>query len=147
MEKELARSIYIEATPQAVWDTLTQPDKIRQYMFGASTDTDWQPGSPIDYYISKDGQNIKVVTGTILEVKAPYYLSHTLFPVGWPIDDIPENYLHCIYQIAGEDNGTELTVLQRDFESIALGERRYNDAMKGWDVVLPKIKEVAEGKA
>lgn len=144
MEKELTRSIFIEASPEEVWDTLTNPDKIRQYMYGAWTDTDWQPGSPIDYYILKDGQEIKVVTGKVLEVTAPGYIAHTLFPVGWPIEDIPENYLHCHYRLEPTDNGTTLTVRQNDFSTIALGEKRYNDSVMGWSVVLPKLKHVTE---
>ena len=37
----------IDASPDKVWDALTDPDQIKQYMFGSQVETDWRPGSPI----------------------------------------------------------------------------------------------------
>ena len=42
-------SVDIEAPARAVWHALTDPDKIRQYLFGTHTVCDWQVGSKITY--------------------------------------------------------------------------------------------------
>ncbi len=42
-------SILINAPVLKVWDALTQPDLIKQYLFGTEVTTDWKIGSPITY--------------------------------------------------------------------------------------------------
>jgi uncharacterized protein YndB with AHSA1/START domain len=42
-------AIAINATPDKVWEALTDPDMIREYLFGTDTITDWQKGSAITY--------------------------------------------------------------------------------------------------
>ena len=144
MENELKKSILLNAEPDAVWDMLTNPDKIEQYMFGSRINTDWQPGSKVDFYMPKAGQEIIVVTGEVIRSDQPRLLEHTLFPVGSTMEDIPENYLTVTYELLPVDGGTELTVSQRDFSSVAQGEKRYQDSQNGWKLVLPKMKEIVE---
>ena len=42
-------AITINAPASKVWDALTNPDLIKQYLFGTEVTTDWQVGSPITY--------------------------------------------------------------------------------------------------
>src|SRR2546423_1719375 len=37
--------IYIETTPDRLWEAITNPDMRRQYTFGAMVESDWSPGS------------------------------------------------------------------------------------------------------
>jgi uncharacterized protein YndB with AHSA1/START domain len=39
----------INAPTSKVWDALTKPDLIKQYLFGTKVTTDWHVGSPITY--------------------------------------------------------------------------------------------------
>ena len=39
----------INAPASKVWDALTKPEQIKQYMFGTEVTTDWKVGSPITY--------------------------------------------------------------------------------------------------
>jgi uncharacterized protein YndB with AHSA1/START domain len=39
--------IEIDAPPTKVWSALTDPDQIKQYMFGSEVVTDWRQGSQI----------------------------------------------------------------------------------------------------
>ena len=43
------QSIVILAPPARVWKALTDPDLIRQYLFGTEAISDWKAGSPIRY--------------------------------------------------------------------------------------------------
>jgi uncharacterized protein YndB with AHSA1/START domain len=145
MEKEIRLTVHLDAAPEAVWDTLTNPAKIAQYMYGATARTDWQPGSPVHYYFSQNGQEMLVVKGEVTRAEAPHYLEHTLFPTTWQLPDVPENYLTAVYQLTPTIDGTDLTVIQQGFSTVAEGEKRYNDALNGWSDILPKIAAVAEG--
>ncbi|MBD0260561.1 MAG: SRPBCC domain-containing protein [Cytophagales bacterium] len=147
MEKEIRITVHIHAAPEAVWDTLTNPAKIAQYMYGAIARTDWEPGSPVHYYFARNGQETLVVKGEVILNQAPRYLEHTLFPTTWHLPDIPGNYLSAVYQLTPKGDGTDLTVIQRDFSRVAEGEKRYHDALNGWSEILPKITAVAEGKS
>lgn len=145
MEKELKQSIRIAATQEAVWDALVNPDTIERYMFGSKVKTDWQPGSSMDYFMAMDDQQVKIVHGKIVKVVAPSYFEHTVFPTTWEgMEDKPENHLATIYEIAQVEGGVELTVTQHDFTTVDDGEKRYEDAQKGWEVILPKIKKIVE---
>jgi len=42
-----SQSIEINATCESVWDTMTNPEKIKVYLYGTETNTDWKVGSPI----------------------------------------------------------------------------------------------------
>ena len=42
-------STTINAPVSKVWDALTKPDLIKQYLFGTEVITDWKVGSPITY--------------------------------------------------------------------------------------------------
>ena len=46
--------IVIRATPQHIWDAITQPEFTRQYFHGARVDTTAEAGTSIRYY-SPDG--------------------------------------------------------------------------------------------
>jgi uncharacterized protein YndB with AHSA1/START domain len=144
MEKEIRLTVHVNAAPEAVWDALTNPAKIAQYMYGAIARTDWQPSSPVHYYFSQNGQEILVVKGEVTRAEAPRCLEHTLFPTTWQLPDLPENYLTAVYQLTPAADGTHLTVIQHDFSRVAEGEKRYNDAASGWTEILPKIVAVAE---
>lgn len=40
------RSIVIDADSESIWDVLTNPRKIKLYLFGSEVVTDWRIGSP-----------------------------------------------------------------------------------------------------
>ena len=145
MEKQIQKKIHINASPEQVWDTLTKPDKIAQDLHGVRTLTDWEEGSPIDYYIEKDGQEFGVVKGTILTFEPPRYLENTLFPIGWEnLEDTPKNYLTSSYELTPIGGGVDLTLIIQDYTKVAMGEIRYQDTLKSIDGMLNNLKAVAE---
>lgn len=42
--------LYIRATPQQIWDAITQPELSAAYLFGALVETTGEIGSPFRYY-------------------------------------------------------------------------------------------------
>ncbi len=144
MERQLEYHLEIKATLSDVWDALVNPDKISQYMFGSRAVSDWTPGSALDFYLEKDGKVKKVVKGIVLTFDEPRKLVYTVFPCGWDMEDKLENHLQTEFRVDPTDHGTMLTIIQGDFYTAAKGQKRYGDANKGWEAVLPLLKEVAE---
>src|SRR5690606_40763558 len=43
------RSVTVDAPPERIWEALTDPAQVKQYMWGAELVSDWRQGSPIVY--------------------------------------------------------------------------------------------------
>lgn len=134
----------ISATADKVWDAITNPDKIEQYMFGSRCESDWKPGSKTDFVITQDGKETTIVKGEVIRSEPNKLLEHTLFPAGSGIEDTLENYIVIIYELDSDGETTDLTITQKGYKYVENGLERYIDTQKGWKVALPKLKEVAE---
>jgi uncharacterized protein YndB with AHSA1/START domain len=42
-------ALTINATASKVWEALTKPELVKQYLFGTEVTSDWRVGSPITY--------------------------------------------------------------------------------------------------
>ena len=62
----LKKQFTFNAPVEAVWDALTNPEKIKRYLFGTQTITDWKEGSPIIFTGTWEGTQYKD-KGTILK--------------------------------------------------------------------------------
>lgn len=144
MENTIELTTTIKASAEKVWDAITNPDKIEQYMFGSRTDTDWKPGSKSNFYIEQDGKQITIVKGEVIRNIPQKLLEHTLFPNDNKLNDTLENYILITYQLEEHDGETDLTITQKGFKYVEEGLQRYIDTQKGWKIALPKLKEVAE---
>lgn len=144
MENTIELEIDINATPEQIWDALTNPDKIEEYMFGARCESDWKPGSKADFTVLKDDNAVKVVKGEVIRSQPKQLLEHTILPVSKDIDDTLENYIVVIYEIHEQDGSNRLSITQKGFKYVENGMQRYIDSQKGWKVALPILKEVAE---
>jgi uncharacterized protein YndB with AHSA1/START domain len=51
----VSKSVDINAEPSKVWNTLTNPDIIKEYLFGIETITDWKVGSEIIFQGEYEG--------------------------------------------------------------------------------------------
>lgn len=144
MENKIELKTTIHATPEKVWETLTNPDKIERYMFGARCDSNWKPGSKSNFYVKQDDKEITVVKGEVIRSEENKLLEYTLFPADSDIEDIPENYIVAIFELEEDGDNTHLYVTQKGYSYVENGKKRYIDTMKGWKVALPMLKEVAE---
>jgi uncharacterized protein YndB with AHSA1/START domain len=144
MENTIELTTTIKARAEKVWDAITNPDKIEQYMFGSRTDTDWKPGSKSNFYIEQDDKQITIVKGEVIRNIPQKLLEHTLFPNDNKLNDTLENYILITYQLEEHDGETDLTITQKGFKYVEEGLQRYIDTQKGWKIALPKLKEVAE---
>jgi uncharacterized protein YndB with AHSA1/START domain len=148
MEKlQVINTISINAIPEKVWDVLTNPEQTKKYMFGCETVSEWQPESSLLWSMEYEGQPYVAVKGNIVEIQPGKFLTYTVFDPNTAMADVPENYLNVTYALASQNNQTILTVTQGDYNTVAEGERRYQEAYnkgEGWNPILMQIKEIAE---
>jgi uncharacterized protein YndB with AHSA1/START domain len=146
MKKEvyINASVEIEAPADKVWEYLTKPEYTKIYMYGCEAQSDWETGSPLLWKGTYEGKETVFVKGEIVNIIPGKVLQYSVFDPNMDIEDIPENYLTVEYELVENKYSTLLNVSQGNFASVAKGNERYNDAEKGWNETLKKIKELIE---
>jgi uncharacterized protein YndB with AHSA1/START domain len=131
------KSIVIAAPKEKVWEALTTPEQIRQYLFGTETITDWKKGSPIVYKGVWEGRSYEE-KGMIIDI-VPGKLLHTTY-LGSGKEDKPENYANVIYTLDEKDGSTTVNISQDNIGSEE--ERQHSE--KNWGMVLEGMKKMLE---
>ena len=140
---EAINRVTIDAPKAQVWDALTNPAKVKQYLHGTEMSTDWREGSPIFWRGEWKGQQYED-KGKVLEVKAQRLIRYTHWsPLGGS-EDKPENYHTVTYELAGDDPKTILTLTQDNNPTKEEAEKMARD---NWGPVLQGLKETAEKQA
>ena len=143
MSKGLAvkKSVYINAGTAAVWDALVNPGKIKQYLFGTETISEWKEGSRITYKGTWEGKEYED-GGTILQLIPQKIFQSTYWSSMSGTEDKPENYATVTYELLKQNNGTLLTLTQDNCKT----EEMKKHLEENWGMVLDALKKVAEGK-
>ncbi len=142
MDKNLivSSSINIQSTPEKVWSVLTDPEMIKEYLFGTEVLTDWKIGSPIVFRGAYDGHQYKD-KGNVIENKKNELIKYDYWSGFSGLEDKPENYSLVTYKIANlDDNSVNFTWHQQGFSSKE-GQKHTEQGLNG---MLEKIKELAE---
>ncbi len=132
--------ITINTPTSKVWEALTKPDVIRQYLFGTEVTTDWQVGSPITYKGIWEGKAYED-KGVVLEVEPGRLLVCSFWSAFSGLPDIAENYQTVRYELSTEVNGTRLTITQDNNNS----QEEANRSGENWKMVLDGLKKLLEG--
>ena len=130
----------INAPASKVWEALTQPEQIRQYLFGTQVTTDWHVGSPITYKGEWKGKPYED-KGKVLEIEPRKRLVSTFWSALAGLPDTPENYKTVRYELAPEGDRTKLTITQDNNAT----QEEATEAEKNWRMVLDGIKKLLEG--
>jgi uncharacterized protein YndB with AHSA1/START domain/DNA-binding transcriptional ArsR family regulator len=129
--------IFIQTTPQRLWQALTESDLSRQYYFGSEVQSSWQPGSPY-HYPNPAGGNF--VEGEIIESDPPHKLVMSFRPVFLhPEGEAPASQVTWEIQPMGAACKLTLTHAGMDFSS-AEGQ----ELMNGWAQITSGLKTLLE---
>ena len=136
----VSQSVTVNASKQKVWDALTNPEIIKEYLYGTETITDWRPGSEIIFQGEYEGKKYKD-KGVILE-NIPYEkISYSYWSGFSGLDEHPDNFSVVTYQIQPVDENTCIfTWTQKGY----VDEDRYNHSKEGMIEFLEDIKKVME---
>jgi uncharacterized protein YndB with AHSA1/START domain len=134
-------STTIDAPIERVWDALTNPELIKQFMFGTDVVSDWKAGSPIVWKGVWQGKPYED-KGTILKVEPPHLLQYSHFSPLSGDPDLPENYHTLTYVLTAQGDKT-LVELSQD-NNASDEEVQHSTGM--WEQLLVSLKKVLEEK-
>src|SRR3954454_25215466 len=128
--------IFIKATPDRVWEAITDPEMRSKYSFGVETQSDWTPNS--EYKSSVPGA-IDIAAGENLEVDPPRKLVQT-FNALWSDEVKNEGPSRVTWEIepVGDDS-CRLTVTPSELTPGANAE-----LYGGWPMILSGLKTLLE---
>ena len=132
-------TIHITAPASKVWDALTKPELIKQYLFGTQVTTDWEVGGPITYEGVWEGKPYKD-KGKILQVEQEKLLVSTFWSALAGLPDLPENYQTVRYELSAEKGGTKLTLTQDNNKT----QEDASHSEQNWKMVLEGLKKLLE---
>jgi len=133
-------SVVANAPASRVWEALTEPELIKQYMFGAEVATDWKEGSPITYRGEFNGKPYED-KGVIIWFEPEKTLVSTHWSPLSGTEDSPENYHTVRYDLKEEEGGrTRLTLTQDNNAS----EEERAESEKNWKMMLEGLKKLVE---
>ncbi len=132
-------SVSLNATPARVWQALTDPEQIKQYLFGTTTTSDWKKGSPITYTGEWEGKAYED-KGVIVDIQPEKLLHTTYYSSMSGKEDKPENYSNVKYELEPDGDMTKLTITQDNAGDEASREHSENN----WSTVLESLKKVVE---
>ncbi len=129
----------IEASPTRVWEAMTDPKQVAEYMMGSQVESDWQPGGYITWSGEWEGKPYQD-KGEVLQVEPGRLLEVTHYsPLGGQ-DDVPENYHTVRYELEESGSSTVVTLTQDGCGS-ADEAKAFSE---NWQGMLFGLKKVAE---
>jgi uncharacterized protein YndB with AHSA1/START domain len=129
----------IDAPRDKVWTALTDPQQIKEYMFGSEVVTDWKQGSPIVWKGEYEGNKYED-KGEIVEIEPERRLKVTHFSPLSGQEDRPENYHTLLYELEERGGRTRVSLSQDNNASKEAAEH----SQANWEKMLAGLRQVAE---
>ena len=138
-------SVVIDAPRARIWDALTVPELMREYFFGATVSTDWQPGGSITFTGEWNGKPYQD-KGEILTFQPQDELSYSHWSHLNGAADAPENYHVITIRLSESVGGTTVSLVQSNLtggikESDRTNRGEYEAA---WKAMLEGLKKTVE---
>ncbi len=131
-------SIYIRATPEAIWRALTESEFTTQYYYGNTVESDWQPGSTYRY---RDHGEL-AIEGQVLESDKPTRLV-TTFTACWDEAAKAEGASRVTFEIEDSDvPGVSRLVVTHD--ELVDKPATFAQVSGGWSFIISGLKTVLE---
>jgi uncharacterized protein YndB with AHSA1/START domain len=131
--------ISIKTSVDRVWNALTDPRLIKEYLFGTEASSEWKVGSSITYKGVWQGKSYED-KGTILEITPNKLLKSTYWSGMSGLEDKKENYNTVTYAIDEHDGLTTLTVTQDNNRT----QEGADHSAANWSIVLKGLKDLLE---
>jgi uncharacterized protein YndB with AHSA1/START domain len=145
--------VYIKATPEAIWEAITNPEWTQRYGYGGRGVFDLRPGGAYRGYASDEmvamGAPELAVDGEVIEVDPPHRLVQT-WRMLMDATLAAEGFTRLTYEIQpGQAGVTTLTVTHDltgapNLSSLMAGELEDQGAGGGWSWQLSDLKTLLE---
>ena len=145
--------VYIQATPQAIWDAITKPEWTEKFGYGGRAEYDLRPGGAYRGLASEamraQGAPEVAADGEVIEADPPHKLVQT-----WRMAMDPgmaaEGFTRLTYEISERQNGVTSLTLTHDVSgapklaALLSGQLEDQGAGGGWSLVLSGLKTLLE---
>ncbi len=128
--------VYIQASPERVWQGITDGELTRQYYFGSTISSDWRKGSRFEM-VSPDGSEIWV-EGDVLEIDPPRRLVQS-FSAHWDAAMDQQSPSRVTWELEATGPSTRLRVTHEE-----LTEAAADQVTMGWPQILSGLKTLLE---
>ncbi len=132
--------IDVDATRERVWSALTDPDQIKEYMFGSQVETSWEVGSPITWDGEYEGRPYQD-KGEVLTYDEPRTLSVTHYSPMMGEPDVPQSYHTLVYTLTADGDRTHLELTQDGCKD----EEQAEQFSQNWQQMLDGLRSHVEG--
>lgn len=141
LDLTVSQSIEINAGPEKVWEALTNPGIIKEYLFGTETITDWNVGSKIIFQGEYNGHSY-ADKGVVMDNELYKKLSYSYWSGFSGLEEKPENFSLVTYTLVGNENNksTIFTWAQKGYAT----KEGYNHSISGMEEFLQQIKGIVE---
>lgn len=129
----------INTTADKVWQALTDPAIIKQYMFGTTVTSDWKEGSDISWKGEWKGKSYED-KGKILQLIPGKKLQYSHYSPLSGLEDKPGNY-HTVTITLSEDSNKTYVVLEQDNNA---DEKSKEHSEQNWKMMFESLKKVLE---
>jgi uncharacterized protein YndB with AHSA1/START domain len=145
--------VWIKATPQAIWDAITDPAWTDRYGYGGRVDFDLRPGgayrcAPSDAMKAGGAADV-IIDGEVIEADPPHKLVQSWHPI-WSPEAAAEQPTRLTYEIQEGENGITKLTLTHDVDgapsvgAMTSGALEHTGAGGGWAYVLSDLKTLLE---
>jgi len=128
--------IYIKATPERVWEAITNPEMRAKYTFGAWIESPWTQGSP--FVATTPDKSFTIFDGENLEVDPPRRLVQS-FNARWGDDVVSEGTSRVTWEIEQVEDSCRVTVTHDQLRESANAQ-----LFGGWPMILSGLKTLLE---
>ncbi len=145
--------VYINATPQAIWDAITKPEWTDRYGYGGSVEGTLQAGAPYRILagagMQAAGVSGPIIDGELIEVDPPRKLVQTWRMLMDPEMEA-EGFTRLTWEIEeGKSGATRLTVIHElegapKLANMVAGGLEDTGAGGGWSWILSDLKTLLE---
>jgi uncharacterized protein YndB with AHSA1/START domain len=134
---EFVYVVYIAATPDQVWDGLTNGAFTQQYWGGMRIQSDWHVGSPVTL-VTRGGA--VGVEGEVLESEPPRVLAYTFHMLAGS-EKRNEQPSRVRFEVEAVGAMVKLTLTHDRFAS---GSATFEDTRHGWPAIMCSLKSLLE---
>jgi uncharacterized protein YndB with AHSA1/START domain len=127
--------IYIKASPERVWEAITDPKQRAKYSFGVETHSDYEPGSSYEAGVP---DVVDISAGENLEVDPPRRLVQS-FTALWSDEVKAAGTSRVTWELEPVGTSCQLTVTHDQ-----LPDDASNELWGGWPMILSGLKTLVE---
>ncbi|TGL44620.1 SRPBCC family protein [Leptospira perdikensis] len=129
----------IQSNSERVWEILTTPKYIKEYLYGTEAISEWREGSSLIFKGVWEGTPYEE-KGIILTFQPPYTFKYSYFTAFFGLPDLPENYSIIENKLTETDGIVTIHLNQIGFTA----EDKVKHSEESWNQCLDIVKEIAE---